>query len=257
MSNAFKQSLRHFVVQTGHKIIQSIDRIYGRYSLVGDAAFFDLGKFPWVKDVERAYPAIRRELDELLAYRDQLPSIQELSPEQYKLTQDDGWKTVFFYGYGVKSEGNCRRCPATAAALSKIPDMKTAFFSVLEPRKRLPAHRGPYKGLLRYHLALDVPEPAEKCGIRVGDRVHHWKEGQSVVFDDVYDHEAWNDTDEIRVVLIIDFVRPLKFPVSLINRTLIGLIAASPYVSSSIKNQRAWEERFERFVNAQQSGPGT
>ncbi|MCC2110690.1 MAG: aspartyl/asparaginyl beta-hydroxylase domain-containing protein [Hyphomicrobiales bacterium] len=251
MSSALKKSLRRMVVKTGGKIVHSIDHLYGRYSLVGDAPFFDPDDFPWVKDVESHWSEIRRELDALLAYRDQLPNFQDLSPEQYELTQDDGWKTVFFYAYGVEAEGNCRRCPATAAALQKIPDMKTAFFSILSPHKHLPAHRGPYKGVLRYHLALKVPEPAQKCGIRVRDEVRHWEEGKSLVFDDAFDHEAWNDTDEVRAVLFVDFVRPLKFPASLLNRMLIGAIAASPYVSGSAKNQRAWEERFERFVNEQ------
>ena len=73
--------------------------------------------------------------------------------------------------------------------------MKTAFFSILAPGKHLPPHRGPYKGVMRYHLGLLIPEPAEQCGIRVDTETRHWAEGESMIFDDTFEHEAWNDTD--------------------------------------------------------------
>jgi aspartyl/asparaginyl beta-hydroxylase (cupin superfamily) len=112
--------------------------------------------------------------------------------------------------YDVWDGPNCLRCPATAAVLRAIPGVITGFFSILGPGKRLPPHYGPYRGVLRHHLALIVPEPLEKCGIRVDDQTRHWTEGQSLVFDDTYEHEAWNDTDGERVVLFLDIKRPLR-----------------------------------------------
>src|SRR5437867_3927702 len=88
--------------------------------------------------------------------------------------------------------------------LERVPGMTTAFFSILSPHKHIPDHRGPYKGVLRYHLALMIPEPRQACRIRVDGEYATWEEGKSLLFDDSYDHEAWNDTDGIRVVLFMD-----------------------------------------------------
>ncbi len=91
-----------------------------------------------------------------------------------------------------------------------IPGLTTAFFSILSPHKHIGEHRGPWRGVLRYHLALRVPEPAAQAGISVGGQVAHWEEGRSLLFDDGYEHFAWNDTDGVRVVLFVDVIRPLK-----------------------------------------------
>ena len=79
------------------------------------------------------------------------------------------------------------------------------MFSILEPGKHLPPHRGPYNGVLRLHLGLIVPEPREQLGIRVDNDVYRWQEGEAVIFDDAYEHEAWNRTPHTRVVLFVDF----------------------------------------------------
>ncbi len=68
---------------------------------------------------------------------------------------------------------------------------------------RIPPRRGPFMGLLRYHLALKVTRRDDLCGISVGNEYRTWKEGKSLLFDDTYDHEAWNLSDEMRVVLFI------------------------------------------------------
>ena len=82
-----------------------------------------------------------------------------------------------------------------------------------------------YKGVLRYHLGLIVPVPDGTCRIRVGNDERFWKEGKSLIFDDSHPHEVWNDCDSYRVVLFVDFVRPLFFPISLLNKTIIWMIA--------------------------------
>ncbi len=96
--------------------------------------------------------------------------------------------------------------------MREIPGMTTAMFSILSPRKHILDHRGPYKGVLRYHLGLIVPREAERCRIRVGEDIRHWEEGKSLIFDDTFNHEVWNDTDETRVVLFVDVLRPLPSP---------------------------------------------
>jgi len=74
----------------------------------------------------------------------------------------------------MNCDENARRCPETMALLKKIPGLKTAFFSILSPRKHIPAHRGAYNGVLRFHLGLLVPEPREQCRIRIGNEFRRW-----------------------------------------------------------------------------------
>jgi len=96
---------------------------------------------------------------------------------------------------------------------------------------------------MRYHLGLKVPEQAEDCRIRVGDEYRHWEEGRGLLFDDTHQHEVWNDTDEERVVLFLDIVRPFDPPIGAINEALIKLISLSPFVTKAKKNQEQWEVR--------------
>ena len=142
---------------------------------------------------------------------------------------------------------NCQYCPVTTRLIESIPGMKTAFFSILLPGKHIPEHRGPYKGVLRYHLGLKIPQEKENCRIRVGEKFAYWSEGKSMLFDDSFPHEIWNSTDEIRVVLFMDIVRPCRFPVSLLNRLLIYLISRSPFVRDALKNQQKWNRRMEKI----------
>jgi beta-hydroxylase len=125
--------------------------------------------------------------------------------------------------------------------------MTTALFSILAPHKHIGEHRGPYKGVLRYHLGLRIPEPTEACGIRVGGELAHWQEGHGLLFDDTYQHEAWNDTDGVRVVLFMDVIRPLRPPAKQLNQAVIKAIAWSPYVQNAKRKEEAWEQRFEQL----------
>jgi beta-hydroxylase len=250
LDGARGRSLREQLVdlanRVGERFIRWLDGYFGRHSLVGDHTFFDPADFPWIAELEAGAPVIRAELDGVLAYSDALPNFQDISTDQYQITDDDRWKTFFFYGYGFTAGHNVERCPETDRLLQRIPGMTTAMFSIFAPHKRVPPHGGPYKGVLRYHLALKVPEPREACGIRVGNDVRHWTEGKSLVFDDVFEHEAWNDTDGTRVVLFVDFKRPLTGIPRLLNDVIIKVIGWSPFVQDAKARHNAWEKRFEQ-----------
>jgi len=250
-SDVPRRTVRERVVDTttriGEKAVRWTDGYFGRHSLVGDHTFFDPGSFDWVRRLEDGAPVIRKELDEVLRYHDDLPNFQDISTDQYSITDDDRWKTFFFYGYGFTAGKNVERCPATARLLREIPGMTTAMFSILSPHKHIPPHGGPYKGVLRYHLGLMVPEPADQCGIRVGDDVRHWREGGSLVFDDTWEHEAWNRTDGTRVVLFVDFKRPLAGAAKVLNEAVLKLIGFSPFIQDAKARHNAWEKRFERM----------
>ena len=187
----------------------------------GDKTFFDLEDFPWVAGIEAEWKAIRKELDVLMEHREQIPNFQDISKAQRALTEGDQWKTFIFYSFGNKNKENCAKCPETVRLLHRIPGMKSAMFSILAPRKHLAPHRGPYKGVLRYHLGLIIPDPPGSAKIRVGNDVRTWTEGKSLIFDDSFEHEVWNDNDFYRVVLFVDMVRPTVFPLSLVNRSII------------------------------------
>ena len=136
------------------------------------------------------------------------------------------------------------RCPKTAALLDSIPGMSTAMFSILTPGTRIAPHRGPFKGVLRYHLGLVVPPDPEHCAIRVAEETRSWQEGRGLVFDDTNEHEAWNETADPRVVLFVDFIKPLRFPASALNRLLLRLAVFTPYLREGHDNLRNWERRF-------------
>jgi len=222
-----------------------MERFVLRSSLVPTTPFVPLEEFPWIPELERHWETIRAELDEVLDYREDLPNFQDISVDQASITDDEGWKTYFFFGYGFRAEANCARCPLSAALLDGIPGLTTAFFSILSPHKRIGEHRGPWRGVLRYHLALRVPEPRTSAGISVGGEVAHWEEGRSLLFDDGFEHRAWNDTDGVRVVLFVDVIRPLKRPADQLNRALISAIGHSPYIRDARNRHEAWERRFE------------
>jgi ornithine lipid ester-linked acyl 2-hydroxylase len=247
----FKTKNRQVALKTGENLLRQLEKIIGSASLVGQSTFFDPYRFPWVKTFEDNWQIIRQELDEILKYRDDLPNFQDISPDQYRITNDQRWKTFFFYAYGVRAEQNCGLCPQTADLLARIPGLKTAFFSILLPHKQIPPHRGPYNGVLRYHLGLLIPKIANQCGIRVGKDIRHWQEGKSLVFDDSFEHEAWNHTDEVRVILFVDVVRPLTFPISVLNQLIIQLIAWSPYIRDAEVNQKKWDQRLRGLLKSQ------
>jgi ornithine lipid ester-linked acyl 2-hydroxylase len=198
------------------------------FPLDREKTFFESDSFPWVADIESEWRTIRRELDALMVHRDQIPNFQDVSKSQSALTKGDEWKTFFFYSFGNKNEENCSRCAETDRILQSIPGMKSAMFSILAPGKYIAPHRGPYKGVLRYHLGLIIPGPEGKCRIRVGNDIRTWKEGKSLIFDDSNEHEVWNDCASDRVVLFVDFVRPTIFPLSLVNRLIIWMRGQYP-----------------------------
>jgi beta-hydroxylase len=190
--------------------------------------FFDPRDFPWIADIEANWRVIRRELDDVIRKMGEVRPFYEISASQSYISGRE-WKTYFFRSYWSWAEQNCARCPETTRLLKTIPGLQTAFFSIFDGATHLPEHRGNFKGVLRYHLGLIVPEPAEACAIRVGGDLAHWAEGKSLVFDDSHPHEAWNRTNAPRVVLFLDFVRPLPFPISLLNRMAIQIQSWTPY----------------------------
>ena len=229
--------------RVGKLSFRRIDDFLASQSLVGDPVVFDPRQFSWVAKLEAEWKRVREELDSLLEHRDLLPNLQDIQPDQMKVSPDDKWKTFVLYGYGIRSERGCARCPETARLLERVPGMTSAWFSILAPGKHIPRHAGITKGMIRAHLALKVPEHAERVRMQVGDEICHWQEGRCLLFDDSRKHEVWNDTDEERVVLIFDVARPMRWPGRATSRVQQAMLRLSPFVRDARRNQLAWEDR--------------
>lgn len=215
-------------------VLRPLERVWFRFSLVGHSPFPDPGHFPWVAGLEQNWLHIRHELDEVMRQPERIPNYLDLSDDAKGLTEQTSWKSFFFYAYGEKVQANCNRCPRTVALLESIDGLKSGFFSIMLPGTHLLPHRGHFAGVLRYHLGLIIPDVAA-CRLRVADTVVHWREGKSIIFDDTFEHEVWNDSSEVRVVLFVDFARPLPAPLATLNAILIWLVAKSSVVQPGLK----------------------
>src|ERR1700693_4952947 len=125
-------------IALGERILAPIERFIGKRSLVGDATFFPLERFPWVGHIEDNWTVIREEAQKLLEVQADLANFQDISKDQIEITDDDRWKTFFIYGYGFEAKLGVEMCPRTAALMRAIPGMKTAMAPILSPRKPIP-----------------------------------------------------------------------------------------------------------------------
>lgn len=224
--------VRKSLFQIGKELRPKIDRIILRHSLVPDQAIHDKAFFAWVPELERHWEAIR---DEAVRIRTgEIPSLGDISFDHGRIAADRRWKSLFLKGYGYRMKHNCARAPITASLIEKVPGLVTACFSVMEAGGHIPRHWGMTKGMLTYHLALKVPKDREKCRMHVeeGETLHvlPWEEGQSFIFDDMFNHEVWNETDEDRYLLLIQIKRPCTGIANLIQNAFLFGVRHSRFV---------------------------
>lgn len=236
---------RTLVKKYGKKLFRgTLLEFLSQQSRIPDQPVLDNNLFPWAEEFRAQWPEIRDELEALLKHRAALPNFQDISPDQYKISQDARWKTFMLYGFGDRFDFGCELCPKTAAALEKVPQLTTAFFSILGPGKHIPRHRGVTKGLVRCHLGLRVPKSDARCLMQVDTVDCIWREGEIFFFDDTYEHEVWNDTKGERAVLLFDFERPMGLAGRLVSRAMLAVLRRTAYFKDAISNQRAWEQRY-------------
>jgi aspartyl/asparaginyl beta-hydroxylase (cupin superfamily) len=188
-----------------------------RYPFLPAYEFFDRRHFSWFEALEARTDAIRGELHRLLAdpgnaLRPYVRMDKGVGDNPWSgLDGSLDWGACFLWEYGEPNQAVLDRCPATAAALAAIPAASipgrspSAFFSLLKPGARIPPHTGVTNTRAIVHLALDVPAG---CGFRVGGETRSWEEGRAFAFDDTIEHEAWNDGQMMRAVLILDTWNP-------------------------------------------------
>lgn len=183
--------------------------------------FFDRAEFPWLVVLEEKTDVIRAELlAALAADQDRFTPYIAYDPgapvnQWRELNHSTRWSAFHLWRSGSPVRENLERCPETAKALAALHMADIAglcpnvLFSALAPKTHIPPHHGETNARLVAHLPLIVPEG---CLFRVGFEERRWVVGESLVFDDTIEHEARNDSDQLRVVLIFDLWNPLLAP---------------------------------------------
>ncbi len=207
---------------------ESIDIMFGRkkrydsqsmlyhYPGLAPITFFERADFPWLDPIEAATDAIRHEFLQVLAKDQGFGPYLKYSDDQPlnqfgELNNSLKWSAFHLIESGQRVEQNAAQCPQTMQALQHAPQPQqagrtpSAMFSLLKPHTRIPAHVGVSNVRLVAHLPLIIPG---QCGFRVGNDTREWQPGQALVFDDTIEHEAWNDSDQLRVVFIFDIWHP-------------------------------------------------
>lgn len=206
-----------------------LDRMLGRrriytpeptsmlFPFVRNFEFFAREDSPWLEEIESATESIREELLEVLAEDKEgiepyIAFADGLPLRQWKdLNHSRRWSAYFLWNQGRREESHLARCPRTRSALEKVPQVDierrgpTAFFSILDARTKIPPHTGVTNTRVTVHLPLIVPPG---CRFRVGGETREWRVGTAWAFDDTIEHEAWNDSDAPRAILIFDVWNP-------------------------------------------------
>ncbi|MBR0552615.1 aspartyl/asparaginyl beta-hydroxylase domain-containing protein [Sphingomonadaceae bacterium LXI357] len=237
---------RPLIIRIGKRLRGLFDRLIERSSLVSNDPVLDVREFEWTAMLRGNWRTIRDEAMRVALQSGASPSLATISPDHRAIAQVDMWKSYFLWGYGFPIEENLARCPETAKLVARIPRLNSAFFSILEPGTHIPAHRGVTKGLITCHLGLAVPRDGD-VRMRVGNRVVRWSEGETLVFDDTYDHEVWNDTNGTRVVLLIQFERPLRNPGKWVADLFLGAVRRSAFVQEARRNLAHWNAALKQL----------
>ena len=237
---------RPLIIRFGKHLRGVFDRLIARSSLVPNDPVLDVRLFRWTQALRDHWEIIRDEAIAVALQGQAAPSLATISPDHRSIARINMWRSFFLWGYGYRIEENAVRCPATSALVEQIPGLNSAFFSILAPGTHIPAHRGVSKGLITCHLGLIVPRDGD-VRMRVGSRVVRWAEGETLVFDDTYDHEVWNDTQGTRVVLLIQFERPLRNPGKWVADVFLGIVRRSAFVQEARRNILTWNAALKQM----------
>lgn len=237
---------RPFIITIGKYLRGTFDRLIASSSLVANDPVLDVRDFAWTAILRRNWETIRDEARAVALRGAAAPSLATISPDHRAIAQIGKWRSFFLWGYGYPIDDNLARCPRTRALVEAIPGLNSAFFSILEPATHIPEHRGVTKGLITCHLGLIVPRDGD-VRMRVHDRIVRWAEGETLVFDDTYNHEVWNDTEGTRVVLLIQFERPLRNPGKWFADVFMGFVRRSAFVQEARANIDRWNAAVRRM----------
>jgi ornithine lipid ester-linked acyl 2-hydroxylase len=239
---------RPLTIRLGKKLRRTCDALVARASLVSNAPVLPARDFAWTQALRDNWECVRKEALAVLAEPDSVPLLDEVSPDHKRISPPGKWRSFFLRGYGCDIDDNLACCPRTAELVKAIPNLNSAFFSILAPGAHIPAHRGVTKGLITCHLGLIVPPGPVR--MRVDRQIVHWDEGETLVFDDTYEHEVWNDTDQTRVVLLVQFGRPLRRPGKWLADLFLWGVKHSAFVREARTNVALWNQSMRKVEEA-------
>jgi aspartate beta-hydroxylase len=188
--------------------------------------------FPRGVDFVRAWRRIRDEALSLSTRLHQVPRFHDIMREQVSISANDGrdWRMFVLKAYGTSVPKNMAACPTLSELLCDAPDVLSASISFLAPGKHVPAHRGPFRGVLRFYLGLSVPRADDgrpAAVLRVADTEYRIGDGDCMLWDDTFPHEVWNRSDQVRSVLLLDvWRRDMPIDMVLFSKMLIALVRA-------------------------------
>jgi tetratricopeptide (TPR) repeat protein len=179
------------------------------------AAWFEREEFAWTADLEKEFVPIRNEVLECLRVDvDTKPYLQQGSYDGKSwgdMVGNRDWSAMHFYDGMKRKDPVCQRFPVTAKALETLPVFRVggspveALYSILKPKTKIPPHFGNSNARITVHLPLVVPKG---CVLKVDDEEREMVAGKAMFFDDTFRHLAWNDSDEVRIVLIVEAWHP-------------------------------------------------
>lgn len=192
---------------SGYILLHYINKIYSLF--IYEQEYHDTN-YSWCKELRDNYLEIKKEYINYINNHGKLKRFKEIDKVQTNYDVSDiPWDVLFLRVYN-QDTSKIVYFPKTYKLISNTPGCSLAMFSVLHPGKMIPPHQGPFKGVLRYHLALVTPKDYKKCTIKVNKIKYNWKEGDDVMFDDTFVHSVKNDTDETRIVLFLDIQKDFK-----------------------------------------------
>lgn len=197
--------------------------------------FYDTDK-EWCKELRDNHEKIT---EEFINYQKthNIPIYGKISDEQMILSNNEQpkWKVAALKMYGEETNLS-EHFPITLSIIKKIPKCHVCMFSILDPQKKIPLHKGPNACILRYHLGLIIPKQKELCTLTVENEKVFWEKGKDIMFDDTFTHMVYNNTDEERVILFLDIQKEFKNPIfNLLNDILFYVAKKNPTVLNIYK----------------------
>lgn len=195
--------------------------------------------YPALQAITENWETIKADAENLISDIDSIVYYEDVDKRyarkngNTKTKKKEAWQIEQFVLYGSPINRGFERAPKTAQLLADVPGVQTALFSVLNPGAHIRTHCGEYAGLLRYHLGLVVEKP-DQCKLRVEDEIFNWAEGEAFIWDHTHEHEAWNESDKIRIILIVDFVRKLPLHLNVLNRCALMFLRRSGHIKQAI-----------------------
>jgi aspartate beta-hydroxylase len=194
-------------------------------------AVLDIGHyFPAARELVAQWQTIRAEAFEVRRNLDSVPRFHDIMKEQADISANDGrdWRMFVMRAYGVDVPENLSRCPTVESLIKDRPDIMSCVFSFLAPGKHIPKHRGPFRGILRFHLMLTMPRTPDgdvAAVLEIDGKPYRLSDGDCLLWDDTFPHEVWNRSDEVRIALLLDvWRREMPYDMELLSRLVVGMV---------------------------------